>query len=50
MLHISSSFVGKTDSISFDLGEELGINFASLSSTLNKLCLWEKKLYDEVKV
>jgi hypothetical protein len=28
----------------------LGIFSVNLSSTLRKLCLWEKKLYDEVKV
>lgn len=30
--------------------EEVGMRSGNLSSTLNKLYLWEKKLYGEVKV
>lgn len=30
--------------------EDWTVNSENLSSTLRKLCMWEKKLYDEVKV
>lgn len=30
--------------------EDFGNNFSNLSSTLKKLFMWEKKLYQEVKV
>ena len=30
--------------------KEKGLRYENLSSTLKKLCMWEKKLYDEVKV
>lgn len=33
-----------------DVGEEKVIEGRSLSLTLQKLYIWEKKLYDEVKV
>ena len=29
--------------------KEKGLRYENLSSTLKKLCMWEKKLYDEVK-
>lgn len=33
-----------------DIEAELALRSRNLSSTLHKLHLWEKKLYDEVKV
>lgn len=30
--------------------KDKGLSYANLCSTLSKLCLWEKKLYLEVKV
>ncbi|CAN0927376.1 Protein ALTERED PHOSPHATE STARVATION RESPONSE 1 [Linum grandiflorum] len=33
----------------FDGDDDLGVSSLSLSSTLSRLCMWEKKLYDEVK-
>ncbi|CAN1781909.1 Protein ALTERED PHOSPHATE STARVATION RESPONSE 1 [Linum perenne] len=30
-------------------GDESGVSSLNLSSTLSRLCMWEKKLYDEVK-
>lgn len=38
------------DYVRLGLDEEVGMNPRNLSSTLKKLLLWEKKLYDEVKV
>lgn len=32
-----------------DVGKEFGAKLGSLSSTLDKLYAWEKKLYKEVK-
>ena len=37
-------------SIYLDLNEDMGMSSGNLSSTLKKLHMWEKKLYDEVKV
>lgn len=31
-------------------GVEMAVNSMNLTATLKKLCMWEKKLYDEVKV
>ncbi|KAG9136775.1 hypothetical protein Leryth_004532 [Lithospermum erythrorhizon] len=42
--------VEKADCASLDVDEELGLRSKTLSSTLHKLYLWEKKLYEEVKV
>ncbi|KAL6317245.1 hypothetical protein AAG906_029998 [Vitis piasezkii] len=36
-------------SIYLDLNEDMGMSSGNLSSTLKKLHMWEKKLYDEVK-
>ncbi|CAL1355390.1 unnamed protein product [Linum trigynum] len=36
-----------TDASGFD--GDSGVSTSNLSSTLSKLCMWEKKLYDEVK-
>lgn len=47
---VSPSFLEKNGSVHGAFGEDLGIISVNLSSTLRKLCLWEKKLYDEVKV
>uniref|UniRef100_A0A6M2F345 DUF632 domain-containing protein n=1 Tax=Populus davidiana TaxID=266767 RepID=A0A6M2F345_9ROSI len=46
---VSPSFLEKNGSVHGGFGEDLGIFSVNLSSTLRKLCLWEKKLYDEVK-
>uniref|UniRef100_A0A6N2LFF5 DUF632 domain-containing protein n=1 Tax=Salix viminalis TaxID=40686 RepID=A0A6N2LFF5_SALVM len=46
---VSPSFLEKNGSVHGGFGEDLGIISVNLSSTLRKLCLWEKKLYDEVK-
>ncbi|KAG5246576.1 nitrate regulatory gene2 protein [Salix suchowensis] len=46
---VSPSFLEKNGSVHGAFGEDLGIISVNLSSTLRKLCLWEKKLYDEVK-
>lgn len=40
----------KSDSFSMDFEEDMGMNSNSLSSTLQKLYIWEKKLCEEVKV
>ncbi|XVF68040.1 hypothetical protein PTKIN_Ptkin10aG0171100 [Pterospermum kingtungense] len=45
-----SSSVDNSDPASLDFNEELVRKPKNLSSTLQKLYLWEKKLYDEVKV
>ncbi|CAK7346054.1 unnamed protein product [Dovyalis caffra] len=50
MLHtVNPSFLEKNGSVHGGFDEDLGIISVNLSSTLRKLCLWEKKLYDEVK-
>ncbi|XP_061967898.1 protein ALTERED PHOSPHATE STARVATION RESPONSE 1-like [Populus nigra] len=50
MLHtVTPSFSEKNGSVHGDFDEDLGIISVNLSSTLRKLCLWEKKLYHEVK-
>ena len=41
---------GKADPLELELDEVAGMRSGNLSSTLQKLHLWEKKLYDEVKV
>lgn len=54
--HPSTSEIGQTSSIDkadpayLDIDEETLIGSGNLSSTLQKLHLWEKKLYDEVMV
>ncbi|XWS55163.1 hypothetical protein CRYUN_Cryun10bG0151400 [Craigia yunnanensis] len=45
----SSSSADNTDPAFLDFNEELARKPKNLSSTLQKLYLWEKKLYDEVK-
>ncbi|KAE8672893.1 kinase family protein [Hibiscus syriacus] len=45
----SSSSTDNTDPALLDFGEELARKPKNLSSTLQKLYLWEKKLYNEVK-
>lgn len=40
----------KIGSVNLGFGEDLTLISVNLSYTLKKLCLWEKKLYDEVKV
>ncbi|KAE8727201.1 DUO1 activated zinc finger 2 [Hibiscus syriacus] len=45
----SSSSANNTDPAFLELNEELARNQRKLSSTLQKLYLWEKKLYNEVK-
>ncbi|KAF8405519.1 hypothetical protein HHK36_010426 [Tetracentron sinense] len=45
----SSSSAGNTGSIFLDFDEDAGMRSGNLSSTLKKLSMWEKKLYDEVK-
>ncbi|KAI8025409.1 Nitrate regulatory gene2 protein [Camellia lanceoleosa] len=39
-----------TQSSSIEIDEDVGMSSSNLSSTLQKLYLWEKKLYEEVKV
>ncbi|KAL7237152.1 hypothetical protein ACSBR1_020260 [Camellia fascicularis] len=39
-----------TQSSSVEIDEDVGMSSSNLSSTLQKLYLWEKKLYEEVKV
>lgn len=46
----SSSSADNTDPAFLDFKEELARKPRNLSSTLQKLYLWEKKLYNEVKV
>ena len=46
----SSSSADNTDPAFLDFSEELARKPKTLSSTLQKLYLWEKKLYNEVKV
>ncbi|KAF8406691.1 hypothetical protein HHK36_008782 [Tetracentron sinense] len=45
----SSSSAEKSGSIYLDFDEDVGMRSGNLSSTLQKLSMWEKKLYDEVK-
>lgn len=40
----------KIGSVRVGSDEDLAVISVNLSSTLKKLCMWEKKLYDEVKV
>ncbi|XP_059647403.1 protein ALTERED PHOSPHATE STARVATION RESPONSE 1-like [Cornus florida] len=46
----SASSIEKADPAYLDIGEDVGMKSGNLSSTLQKLYLWEKKLYEEVKV
>lgn len=46
----SSSSADKAGPAQLDFEEELRTRSRNLSSTLHKLYLWEKKLYNEVKV
>lgn len=46
----SSSSADKAGPAQLDFEEELRTRSKNLSSTLQKLYLWEKKLYNEVKV
>lgn len=45
-----SSSIDKVDPAYLEIDEERLIGSGNLSSTLQKLHLWEKKLYDEVMV
>ncbi|XP_042494579.1 protein ALTERED PHOSPHATE STARVATION RESPONSE 1-like [Macadamia integrifolia] len=45
----ASSSIEKSGSAYLDFDEDAGTRSANLSSTLQKLYIWEKKLYDEVK-
>lgn len=47
---VTPSFSEKNGTVHGGFDEDLGIISVNLSSTLRKLCLWEKKLYHEVKV
>ncbi|KAJ9165880.1 hypothetical protein P3X46_020697 [Hevea brasiliensis] len=44
-----SSSTEKIGSLGLGFDEDLAVISLNLSSTLKKLCMWEKKLYDEVK-
>lgn len=44
------SSIERTGSAHLSFEEEVGMNSGNLSSTLQKLHLWEKKLHNEVKV
>ena len=46
----SSSSTDNTDPAFLDFNEEMARKRKNLSSTLQKLYLWEKKLYNEIKV
>ncbi|KAJ9704545.1 hypothetical protein PVL29_002891 [Vitis rotundifolia] len=46
----SSASAEKADAMELEFDEGAGMRSGNLSSTLQKLHLWEKKLYDEVKV
>ncbi|KAA8535940.1 hypothetical protein F0562_028418 [Nyssa sinensis] len=46
----SSSSIEKADPAYLDIDGDVGTRSGNLSSTLHKLYLWEKKLYEEVKV
>lgn len=48
--HSASKAAQSTDPNNMDLDVELTNRSRNLSSTLHKLYLWEKKLYNEVKV
>ena len=50
LLVVSPHSTEKIESIYLDLNEDMGMSSGNLSSTLKKLHMWEKKLYDEVKV
>ena len=50
MLPLSLSYPAKGESVSLDLEDEMAMKSGSLSSTLRKLFIWEKKLLEEVKV
>ncbi|KAJ4964220.1 hypothetical protein NE237_024159 [Protea cynaroides] len=45
----ASSSTGKSGSANINFDEDVGTRARNLSSTLQKLYMWEKKLYDEVK-
>lgn len=45
-----SSSIEKADPAYLDIDDNVGLSSGNLSSTLQKLLLWEKKLYQEVKV
>ncbi|KAI4336714.1 hypothetical protein L6164_015206 [Bauhinia variegata] len=46
----SSSLLGRRMGSSHPgVDKDSGLSYGNLSSTLKKLCMWEKKLYDEVK-
>lgn len=45
-----SSSIEKADPAYLDIDDIVGLSSGNLSSTLQKLLLWEKKLYQEVKV
>lgn len=45
-----ASDVEKVDPASLDVEGDLNLRSRNISSTLHKLYLWEKKLYEEVKV
>lgn len=45
-----SSSIEKADPAYLDIDDHMGLRSGNLSSTLQKLFLWEKKLYEEVKV
>ena len=46
----SSASAEKADPMELEFDGGAGMRSGNLSSTLQKLHLWEKKLYDEVKV
>ncbi|KAK4433707.1 protein ROLLING AND ERECT LEAF 2 [Sesamum alatum] len=46
---LASRTMKLTKSYFGDVGEDVNVKIYSLSSTLEKLCAWEKKLYKEVK-
>lgn len=45
----SSLSTEKDGSVSLDIDDDMGMKSQNLSSTLEKLFIWEKKLYEEVK-
>ncbi|KZV51581.1 hypothetical protein F511_10534 [Dorcoceras hygrometricum] len=46
---LASRSVKLANSYFEDVGKDVNVNACNLSSTLDKLCAWEKKLYKEVK-
>ena len=44
------SSIERADPALLDIDKDVGMRSGNLSSTLQKLYLWEKKLYEEVKV